>query len=186
MLYRGNTSSLSSSALLWGRNNENNARVKYGEQLGVGWSVQDCGLFVSIINGFLAATPDGLVCNDGKIEGCLEIKCPFSARDKSIHEACSVSQFFCKTDNKGTITLKQSHNYFYQIQGQLAVLNLKWCDFVVWTTKDLHIERVHFDEVFWNRQCLPKLTKFYYNIMLPELIYSRRPMGHEIIQYTFK
>ena len=31
------------------------------------------------------------------------------------------------------ITLKRHHNYYYQIWGQLAILNLEWCDFIIWT-----------------------------------------------------
>ena len=44
--------------------------------------------------------------------------------------------------DKTTIHLKKNHNYYYQVQGQIAVLNMPWCDFVVWTTQDMHIERI--------------------------------------------
>lgn len=50
------------------------------------------GLHVSTVKGkgYMGASPDGLVCYGGEIQGCIEIKCPYSARDKS-SEACSMS-----------------------------------------------------------------------------------------------
>lgn len=62
------------------------------------------------------------------------------------------------------------------MQGQLGILNLEWCDFVVWTNVDLHVERVKADPEFWQLQCLPKLEYYYYNIMLPEIVYPRHPL----------
>ena len=177
MLY-SKSSSISSASLLWGRDRESDARNQYAQTLGVGLSVKACGLFISTTNGYLGATPDGLVMANGDIQGCIEIKCPFSARNKSVAEACSLSSFFCKKEENGTIKLKRNHNYYYQIQGQLAVLNLPWCDFIVWTKE----ERVDADSKFWNQQCLPKLQAFYYNIMLPELVYPRHPL--EILDYS--
>ena len=44
----------------------------------------------------------------------------------------------------------------------------KWCDFVVSTEKDLHIERIHCDDTFRNEQ-IPKLQTFYFQALLPEL-----------------
>ncbi len=148
---------MSSSSLLWGRDHEYHARDQYVKGLPDGLSVKECGLHISEINGFLGASPDGLVFNGDQLCGCIEIKCPFSAREKSIADACSQSQFFCKRDSSNKISLKRTHNYYYQVQGQLAVLNLPWCDFVVWTNRDFCVERVNYDEEFWSKQCLPKL-----------------------------
>lgn len=123
------------------------------------------------------------MCYDGNVVGCIEIKCPYSARDKSVAEACLTPQFFCKMDENRVIQLKKRHNYYYQIQGQLAVLNLQWCDFIVWTRNDIYVERIHYDKKFWCQQCLPKLKRFYLNIMLPEIVYPRHPFA--IIDYSF-
>ena len=92
--------------------------------------------------GFIAATPDGLVCNDNAIQvGILEIKCPYSHRNTTVIDACTKANFFCKLDEQDqTIHLKTNHNYYFQVQGQMAVLNLPWYDFVVWTQNDIHVE----------------------------------------------
>ena len=65
----------------------------------------------------------------------------------------------------------------------MAVLNLPWCDFVVWTQKDIHVEKIYFDNDFWTRQCYLKLRCFHFGIVLPELVFPRYPLGLSILDY---
>ena len=58
------------------------------------------------------------------------------------------------------LNLKKDHPYYYQVQGQLGLTGLKWCDFVVFFQKGLIIQRIKFDELFW-KSMIEKLTKFY-------------------------
>lgn len=165
---------LSSAAIQWGRTNEQKAREAYAKQLLPNLIVRCTGIRIS---GFIGASPDGIVCSahDHTIQGLLEIKCPYSARKGTVAEACDTPSFFCKRDENGLINLRHKHNYYYQIQGQLAVFQAQWCDFVAWTPTDTVIERISFDARFWEQECLPRLTSFYYNSMLPEVIYPRHP-----------
>ena len=53
-------------------------------------NVTNCGLFVSEINNWLGASPDGIVQDSSDLEqpsGLLEIKIPFSFRSKDLTEA---------------------------------------------------------------------------------------------------
>ena len=183
-MIHNNASTLSSAALLWGRDHESQAREDYAKTLEEGWSIQETGLHVSTVKGkgYLGASPDGIIYYGGEIQGCIEVKCPYSAREKLVSEACLMPQFYCRKDENDKVTLKLHHNYYYQIQGQLAILNLEWCDFIIWTKVDLHVERVKADHEFWQLQCLPKLQSYYYNIMLPEIVYPRHPL--DIIEYS--
>ena len=52
----------------------------------------------------------------------------------------------------------------------MAILKVPWCDFVVWTVVDIHIERIYFDHHFWEDQLLPKLDHFYVTAMVPEIL----------------
>ena len=45
--------------------------------------------------------------------------------------------------------LDKTHAYCYQVQAQLNITGKKFADFVVWTEKDLHIERINKDSVFF-------------------------------------
>ena len=142
--------------------------------------VSSCGLFISRHNNWLAATPDGIV-NDPSDEalplGLLEIKNPHSVKDKTLEEACSRSTFCLELDKDNKILkLKRKHDYYYQIQCQLYCTDRNWCDFVLRTNKDIHIERIYRDSRWWGIQ-LAKLRKFYFQALLPELACPRHRYG---------
>ena len=71
-------------------------------------------------------------------------------------EACADPNFYCHIVN-GKPELKNYHPYYYQVQGQLGLTALKWCDFVFFQ-KGLVIQRIKFDGLFW-KSMIGKLTK---------------------------
>ena len=167
-------SQFSSGAIQWGKENEKKARDQYSCQLKEGLVVTDSGFH---LEGFLGASPDGIIydtVSDSTI-GIIEIKCPYSIRDITVTEASTKSSFYCCIDENNEIHLKKRHNYYFQVQGQLAILKREWCDFIVWTPKGLFVERICFDNDFWYHHCLPSLKSFYYGVMLPEIVYPRHP-----------
>ncbi len=147
-------------------------------------TVKKCGLFISENNSWLAATPDGVVHDPSDTDhpyGLLEIKNPFSVRDKSIQEACttpSTKNSFCLEldKKKETMRLKRRHDYYFQVQCQLYCVSVSWYDFVVRTNKELHVERIYSDSQWWGIQ-LAKLRKFYFTALLPELACPRHRQG---------
>ena len=60
-----------------------------------------------------------------------------------ITEAAKRSDFCLKLDENEVAHLKKTHNYYY---GAMFCTERLWCDFVVCTTKDIHIERVQYDK----------------------------------------
>ncbi|XP_046585019.1 uncharacterized protein LOC124291985, partial [Haliotis rubra] len=74
----------SNPATRWGCSHEVTARDTY-EKLSSerhhNFSVEECGLFLSCEYPHLGATPDGIVDCSCCGRGCLEIKCPFCAKD---------------------------------------------------------------------------------------------------------
>ena len=63
-----------------------------------------------------------------------------------------------------------------QIQCQLYCTTTQWCDFVVRTEKDIHIQRIYRNTEWWEQQ-LPKLKAFYFDTVLPELTCPRYTKG---------
>ena len=55
------------------------------------------------------------------------------------------------------------------MQCQLFCTGRAYCDFILWTCSDIHIERIYPDEAFWS-QCVSKANIFFVNAILPELI----------------
>ena len=95
-------------------------------------TVEPCGLFVDSSEPWLEASPDGIVF-EGFQKGCLEVKCPFLCKQKSIADVRRENTSFCIEDKDGKLSLSNSHAYYYQIQMQMHVAKLPWCDFVVWS-----------------------------------------------------
>ena len=56
--------------------------------------------------------------------------------------------------------------------GQLALTGWKWCDFVVFLSgsNELVVERIHFDEGYWQQALLPKLYDFYFTYASPFIV----------------
>lgn len=58
-------------------------------------------------------------------------------RNKEPEECSSNKNFFAELSDSGKLLLKRTHNYYYQVIGQLAVLKIKWADFTIWTNEGL-------------------------------------------------
>ena len=170
------------SALQWGREHETDAVNAYKKTLSSNMKVTKAGIFIDKC-GYLGASPDGIVIDkDGLPSKLIEVKCPFNAQDKTIKQACETKSFCCCLD-EGKPHLKLDHDYFFQVQGQMAITGIHTCDFVVWTPKDVFIQTVLFDSKFWNQICLPKLKNFFFYFILPELVYPRHPSPYDYSCY---
>ena len=101
---------------------------------------RECGLFVSKQYPMLCATPDRIV-NENLI---LEVKCPFSAKDKMISP--DTVTYLKQVDGK--LTLCQNHDYYYQVQGQMLCTEATETCFVIYTLHDIQVIRIGRDESF--------------------------------------
>ena len=173
--FRGN------SATEWGRHQEPETQQAYllkKRLVSPHISVHNSGFVVHHSHHWLGASPDGLV-NDptsSDPDGIVEYKNPYSIRLLSLADAALQRKDFCLADKDGSLQFKRSHAYFYQIQATMFCTGRKWCDFVVSTTVDLHIERVAFDAEFWRATVL-RLRSFYFSAVLPELAVPRLQKG---------
>lgn len=155
-------------SISWGRIHERSAVQKYIDSSGN--RVTECGLFL-FPNGIMGGSPDGVVSDNCDIDddGLLEVKCPFKYRDYLIKDIIelekinnSLKTFYLTEDLK----INPKHHYYSQIQGCLHAANRDWCDFVVWTTKDVLIIRVLRD-FEWATCHLSVIEQFYYYQFLP-------------------
>ena len=90
--------------------------------------------------------------------GLLEIKCP-------VLESINDCKFLTRSP-EGLLHLKKSHEYYYQIIGQLGLAGNQWWDLFVKADADYHCERIYFDEDFFYAM-KEKLDIFYFNHFLP-------------------
>lgn len=122
--------------------------------------VTDCGIFVCANHPFLAASPDGIVTEDDGEMSVLEVKCPYAARNELISP--KTVPYLIQTDSSLSLALKENHDYFYQVQGQLLCTEAKKAYFVVYTFKALVVITVPRNEAFIEGM-VSKLSSFFDN-----------------------
>lgn len=154
------------TSINYGKTNEDKAADKYVDYMKASGNtviISESGVIVSKKMQWLAASPDRKVID--KDYGLMEIKCPYAFKNLTPEEACKEPTFYCGLLN-GKPKLQRNHSYYYQIQGQLGICGLKWCDFVCFFQKGLIIERIQFDEYFW-KTMITKLTTYYQEHIMP-------------------
>lgn len=73
----------------------------------------------------------------------------------------------------GTLALRESHSYYLQMQGQLLITGLKWCDFLICAQEDMLVQRIYVD---------PKVTavirervdQFYFYVYMQKYLFVSR------------
>ena len=142
-------------AIKWGTQHESVALAAYEKMRG--YNVKQTGLWL-LPNGLLGASPDGMVYEGERLVGILEIKCPFSMR--GIEHPTDNDFRKCLPYYTSDHTLKESHDYYHQVQGELAATGAPWCDFFIWTPNGNRTIRILPNEQ-WRAEKLTQLSNFY-------------------------
>lgn len=90
-----------------------------------------------------------------------EVKCPYTKFHVTPLDACSDPNFFMEKINDKECRLKRDHAYYAQVQGQMGITGSKWCDFIVYTSKGLYVERIAFDPDYWKNLQTELLTYYF-------------------------
>ena len=140
------------AAMKYGLEHESDAALCYVDTKCI--NVYRTGFVINPGCCFIGASPDFLVYDPTRTDpfGLLEIKCPQCPECKDAK---------CLKSVNGLLKLKKTHEYYYQVQGQLGITGLKWCDFMVCCSDDWHIETIHFDQEFFN-DMHAKLSEFFF------------------------
>ncbi|XP_051996604.1 uncharacterized protein LOC127653855 isoform X1 [Xyrauchen texanus] len=102
----------------------------------------------------LGASPDGRVYDPSESP-------PFGLVEVKSSTKNDPSQVAHLKVQEGHASLKRSHKYYWQVQGQLAITGLTWCDFVTDTLSNLTVERIWRDDSFI-AEMKEKLDVYYY------------------------
>ena len=97
----------------------------------------------------------------------LEIKCPYKYRHFKLEQVDDSSFYLLKTSSG--LKLSPHHEYFYQVQMQLAICELDYCDFIVWTLQGIVVIRINIYLQFFEK-LKPKLDMFFIKCILPKIL----------------
>lgn len=117
-----------------------------------------CGFVIHPDAPWLGASPDGLIFDPSESceFGLVEIKCP----NVKSYVDCPYLQM-----KSGQLALKKSHAYYWQVQGQMLITGMNWCDFVVSAEDDVFIERIYRDTDVLN-EIRHKVDRFYFHVYM--------------------
>lgn len=143
-------------ATKYGKNHEKDAVKKLEQILGV--EVEEPKKYVDKENKFLVCIPDGLIGDDKLVE----IKCPYKCSQATMESLARTDDNFClQITDSGRLKLKEYHEYYYQVQGELNICQREVCYFVVWSPTEFHYQVIERDQHFWDVQMFPWLLDFY-------------------------
>lgn len=167
LLYSSET--LNVHSIIHGKKYEQLALLQLERQENI--KINPCGLFVDDELFFLGASPDGLIGEDTIVE----IKCPSSAFHMNPNDAIRAGKIQLLAYQDQNIEIKKNVSWYYQIQGQLHVTKRNTCLFAFWTGEEHNLKTIYInrDDTFWKENMGNKLTKFYMECLLPELVDPR-------------
>ena len=162
----------------WGRKHEKLAREEYIKAVSKdhqNLQVLENGLVINPRWPYIGASPDGIVECDCCDKRVLEVKCPYNHREDSIEEAVASDGQFCLVKQGDSFQLDQRHAYYYQVQTQIFVCDVQYCDFCLLTfgssdmEPSLYVERITRNNSFWD-DCVVRSERFFVTCLLPEVI----------------
>ena len=139
--------------------------------------IEECGLFIDKEYSYLGAFPDALI----GLSGTVEIKSTFMGAHLSAEDAKNeIKSVAAAFDKKDPQKLNQTHDHYFQIQGQLHITGTKYCLYVIHTSISQNITIVLRDDNFWSTKMEPRLVKFYMDFLLPKIIDPRCTRNRKI------
>ena len=107
------------------------------------------GTFWGKIKSCIASSPDVVVTSKCHGKCLIEIKCLCSIRDKKILESVRECEFLSSIT--AVESLSRNYKYCIQIICQMAIIETLFCHFVVWTPKEIFIEKCYLIETTWQK-----------------------------------
>lgn len=130
--------------------------------------VKECGIFIDKEISFLCASPFRL-CGKHHI---LSIKCPVKEYRMKFQQAIPKIKFF--QTKKNDVSINKKNEWFIELQGDMRVTGRKNAFLMIWLGEDSYrIIEVKRDDDFFQQTMKEKLTFFYNECMLKELVDSR-------------
>ena len=178
ILSAGSTTRKAVGHMEYGIEHESTAVGKYEASSATPVHVRECGLFVDVENGQLAASPDRIADINGE-RIVVEVKCLSACRTLSPLDAIRLKQgdsgFAYKMVNGG-VMLKEKHPHYYEVQMQMAITGLTMCHLVIFTSPDhdVCVCEVVFDSQFWEN-VKSKLLDFHATFVVPALVNKMCP-----------
>lgn len=113
------------------------------------FSYNQCGLIINPNHPYFVGSPDGIVSCSCHGKGCVAVKCLKILESGGSFEVLTQKPNNILIKNGNLYCLEESHEYFYQVQLQINLVGLKYCDVVIWSPSNILVVKVYADVNFW-------------------------------------
>lgn len=102
----------------------------------------------------------------------------------TVDKAIDTTNFYLRRE-LGKVVMDENHDYYYQIQGQMFVLDLDWIDFVVRTDVDVKVVRIYRNQPFINSMRKELKRLYFENYVWEVLKHYMRPeyLRQEVVYF---
>lgn len=140
--------------------------------------IEKCGIGIDSELFFVGASP---VARYG--DNCLIfIKCPLKLFNKSVDEAIIKLPFWKK--DRGQAVINEMSDWHIQIQGQLRIFRFVEALVMIWLGKEYKILKILRNDDFFETRMKSKLTEFYDEVMIKELVDPRKTRSMGLREYN--
>lgn len=128
-----------------------------------------CGLIINPRHPYFVGSPDGIVSCSCHGKGCVAIKCLKILELGGSFQVLTAQPNHILNQIDNIYVLEKSHELSYQVQLQINLISLSYCDVVFWTPKDILIIKVRPDIDFWETE-MNKAMTFHEQVIMPEIL----------------
>lgn len=177
---------VSVAAMKYGTNMEPIARKFYYEKYKkyhTSFQTLETGLHINSDFPCLGASPDGLVYCQCHGYGLLEIKCPYKYKN-------GLEKWYSDKNSPidRALQIKETHQYYYQMQHQMLVTKRNYCDFFVYCSgkkeNDTFILRITKNNDFCEK-LKEKLILIFNEVILPEIVCRKNDPENDLQQKLY-
>ena len=130
------------------------------------FQLTNCGLVINGACRICAASPDGVRHCSCHGTGLTEVKCSFKHKDLDVKEIVEIDPIFYLDKE---LKLKHSHGYYIQVQFQMYVCQVTFCDFLVFTLNGISVHSVDNNAGFVS-ELVRKCSEFVLNCEVLEIL----------------
>ena len=156
--------------------------------------MESSGLWIHKKNLNLGGSPDGLIWENNDLVGIVEVKCLKILKGHIIQEfidnfkngkiSDQVKRLNFHVDGRNLV-LKKSRSYYFHVQLQLLITEVKYCDFILYSNiGDGHIKCTYKDIKLQDR-IITSSKIFWSQVMIPEYFWMRIPRRLLPIIFSF-
>lgn len=133
------------------------------------FTYNQCGLIINPRLPYFIGSPDGIVSCSCHGKGCVAVKCLKILEMGGSFEVLTVKPNNILNRTGDIYVLERSHEFFYQVQLQINLISLNYCDVVLWSPRDILIITVESDMDFW-KIAMNKALTFHEHVIMPEIL----------------